>query len=33
VERPSRLLLSVDQSGAIFVGGEVIEIGRGHIEI
>jgi len=33
VERPSRLRLSVDQSGAIFVGGEVIEIGRGHVEV
>lgn len=33
VERPSRLRLSVDQSGQIFVGGEVIEIGRGQVDI
>lgn len=33
VERPSRLRLSVDQSGLILVGGEVIEIGRGHVDL
>ncbi len=33
VARPSRLLLSVDQSGTICVAGEVVEIGRGHVDI
>ena len=33
VERPSRLRLSVDKSGKILVGGEVIEIGRGYVHI
>lgn len=33
VQRPSRLKLSVNPSGKILVGGEVIEIGRGHIQL
>lgn len=33
VGRPSRLELAVDAAGRIFVGGEVIEIGRGCIEL
>ena len=31
--RPSRLLLAVDATGAIGVSGEVIELGRGYIEL
>ena len=33
VGRPSRLHLEVDEAGGIFVGGEVIELGRGVIEL
>ena len=31
VGRPSRLLLTVDADGQVFVGGEVIELGRGTL--
>ena len=31
--RPSRLLLSVDSQGAIGVSGEVIELGRGYVDL
>jgi len=33
VERPSTLFLDLDQAGRIRVGGDVIELGRGRIEI
>jgi len=33
VERPSRLELRVDAGGDIFVGGAVIELGRGSVEL
>jgi predicted PhzF superfamily epimerase YddE/YHI9 len=33
IARPSRLRLEVDQSGRILVGGVVIEVGRGQVEI
>jgi predicted PhzF superfamily epimerase YddE/YHI9 len=33
VERPSTLHLDVDSSGQIHVGGDVIEIGQGTIEL
>ena len=31
--RPSRLLLTVDAEQRIFAGGEVIEFGRGYVEV
>lgn len=31
--RPSRLRLHVDSGGAIFVGGQVIELGRGTVDL
>jgi PhzF family phenazine biosynthesis protein len=31
--RPSRLLLEVDAGKRIFVGGEVIELGRGYVDL
>ena len=33
IGRPSRLLLDVTSTGVIRVGGEVIELGRGHVEL
>lgn len=33
VDRPSTLYLDVDTSSRIFVGGNVVELGRGHIEL
>lgn len=33
VSRPSRLGLRVDESSAIYVSGEVIELGRGSVEL
>ena len=33
IHRPSRLGLRVDEAGAIFVTGSVIELGRGTIEL
>ncbi|HDL2959899.1 TPA: isomerase, partial [Mannheimia haemolytica] len=30
IQRPNRLLLKVDQNGKIFVGGEVILVGKGE---
>jgi PhzF family phenazine biosynthesis protein len=33
VGRPSRLMLDVDRDGTIHVGGAVIELGRGYVEV
>jgi predicted PhzF superfamily epimerase YddE/YHI9 len=33
VERPSRLTLAVDEAGAIFVSGRVIQIARGTLSL
>jgi PhzF family phenazine biosynthesis protein len=33
IDRPSTLLLDVDAAGGIFVGGEVVELGRGSVTL
>jgi trans-2,3-dihydro-3-hydroxyanthranilate isomerase len=33
IDRPSTLLLEVDAAGGVFVGGEVVELGRGTITL
>jgi PhzF family phenazine biosynthesis protein len=33
IDRPSTLLLDVDAAGSIFVGGEVVELGRGTLTL